>query len=319
MVRLGPAIAAFALVCAAQVSRADEKPWAVGVSADDQKAALALYQQGNSYFAQDDYAHALDEYEQALLRWKHPAIYYNAAVCAINVDRPVEAYKDLQEALKYGPEPIGAEHYSQGKTDLKLLADKVADVEVRVKIPGASVLFDGQPLELGKPMTVRVGTHQIVTTKEGYKPDEQQRDVAPGRVNVIEIVLQPLPKGPQRRLVRRWSKKLPWKIVAGGAAIALVGVPMWALAGNSFGAYDDKISACAGGGTYCSDPAQLQAAAHLHRTALVERDLGSVAFIAGGAAIAAGLGLALLNQPHLEAIQPVVAPGRVGMVISGHW
>lgn len=319
---MGPRLVLVALVVAiasaAGVARAESpKPWAVGVSAADQKAALALYQQGNGYFAQDDYAHALDQYEQALGRWKHPAIYYNAAVCAINLDRPVEAYQDLEEALKYGAAPIGDEHYKQGKTYQILLADKVADIEVHVAVPGTSVHFDGAPLEVGKPLTVRVGPHHIVATRDGYQPTEEQRTVAPGKVNVIEIVLQPLPA--PHRLVRRWPKRMPWEVVAGGAVIALVGVPMWAWSSNRFAAYDRTITSCAGGGTYCVDPVALHTAADERHRGGIDRDIGAAAFVAGGAVIAAGLGLALLNQPHLEHLQPAIAPGRIGLVISARW
>lgn len=311
---------AVAVVSAAGVARADApKPWAAGVSAADQKAALALYQQGNGYFAQDDYAHALDEYEQALTRWKHPAIYYNAAVCAINLDRPVEAYQDLQQALKYGAEPIGDEHFKQGKTYQMLLADKIADVEVRVGVPNASVHLDGAPLEVGKPLTVRVGTHHIVATRDGYQPAEVERNVAPGKVNVIEIVLQPLPRATTHRLVRRWPKQVPWEVVAGGAVVALVGAPMWAWSSNRFAAYDRTITSCAGGGTYCADPGALHAAADERHRGTIDRDVGAAAFIAGGAVIAAGLGLVLLDQPHLEHVQPAIAPGRIGLVISARW
>src|SRR5690606_31593180 len=53
------------------------KPWAAGVSAEDQAKALELYRQGNELFEQARYLDALAKYEVALAAWDHPSIRYN--------------------------------------------------------------------------------------------------------------------------------------------------------------------------------------------------------------------------------------------------
>ena len=51
-----------ALIFGSRVATADDKPWAVGVSKADQDAALALYKEGNEFFAQDKFKDALEKY-----------------------------------------------------------------------------------------------------------------------------------------------------------------------------------------------------------------------------------------------------------------
>jgi tetratricopeptide (TPR) repeat protein len=84
-----------ALILGSHAAVADDKPWEAGVPAAKQDAALALYKEGNAFFAQDQFKEALEKYVQALQIWDHPAIRYNAAVCNINLDRPLDAYEDL--------------------------------------------------------------------------------------------------------------------------------------------------------------------------------------------------------------------------------
>ena len=93
---------------AAPAARAgDDKPWAAGVSAENQKAALDLYNDGAKAFGDADYKDALATYTRALALWDHPAIRYNIAVCLINLDRPVEALDNLEHAMRFGAAPLG--------------------------------------------------------------------------------------------------------------------------------------------------------------------------------------------------------------------
>ena len=73
-----------ALIFGGRAAIADDKPWAAGVSDADQSAALALYKEGNAFFAQSQFKEALEKFVQALKIWDHPAIRYNAAVCLIS-------------------------------------------------------------------------------------------------------------------------------------------------------------------------------------------------------------------------------------------
>src|ERR1700704_3159630 len=95
------------LLCGSAVADSADKPWAAGVTPAAQHTALDLYQAGNTYFEQAQYKDALVKYELALQSWDHPQIHYNAAVCLINLDRPVEAYDHLLAAMRFGLAPLG--------------------------------------------------------------------------------------------------------------------------------------------------------------------------------------------------------------------
>src|SRR5262245_48307466 len=73
----------------------ETRPWAVGVAPEAQSAALQLFKQGNSLFAESQHAAALAKYREALKVWDHPAIRYNAAVALVNLDQPLLAYENL--------------------------------------------------------------------------------------------------------------------------------------------------------------------------------------------------------------------------------
>src|SRR6185312_506210 len=96
---------AMAIAVAPSVARADDQPWAVGVS-DAQKAqAQKILEEGNQLFLKKDYAQALDKYKAAVAVWDHPAIRFNIVRCLIQLDRPVDASDNLALALKYGAAP----------------------------------------------------------------------------------------------------------------------------------------------------------------------------------------------------------------------
>jgi len=310
---------AVALVLAGSARADKPKPWAEGVSAENQKKALALYDAGNKLFGDDNYKDALAQYEQALAFWKHPAVYYNAAVCLLNLDRPVEAYDDFTEAMKYGADPIGADHFNQAKNYLKALSGQVASLEVRSKYENGDVQLDGGPLLHGAgdvTRRVRAGSHQIVATADNYKPQTETVVVDPKKVNVVVIELQPLPAA--KRFVRRWPVWKPWAIAGAGAVLAGVG------GGATFIAYenvqnnnnfrnacinDASNNYCAGYGTSSS------AADH----AKYEFPAGIAALSVGGALLVTGAVMFYLNQGHMTAVTPTFDGEHAGLVISGRW
>jgi hypothetical protein len=311
------------LACALRVAHADPvKPWAVGVDADKQRQALALYDKGNGEFTEDHYKEALAQYEQALAVWDHPAIRYNAAVCLINLDRPVEAYENFAGAIHYGADPIGAEHFAQAKTYMKALAGQVAEVEVTSKEPGAEVRLDGQPLlsDAGTATRrVRAGEHQIVASKPRYETKSEKVDLEPisrtaGKPNVIVIELHLLPS--TRRLVRRWPVWQPWTIAAGGAALAGAGAGLTWLALSNRDGYQAWLDKCKLTAPYCAGQS---ASSSAYDHAKIEYPIGLGALSLGGAALVAGAVMIYLNQGHMVSVEPSVGTEHASLTLVGRW
>jgi hypothetical protein len=299
-----------------EIARADNEPWKAGVPADKQEAALALYKEGNEYFNKQQFKEALEKYAQALAIWDHPAIRYNAAVCLINLDKPVEAYEDLEAALRYGDLPLGDDIYKAGLNYQKLLAGRIAEVDVRTKIPDTKVTLDGQPVLDSSGTTARhvlSGDHQIVAEKPGYQTETKPIRVNGGDRVTIVIDLHPLEH--QRELHRRFPKWVPWTVLGAGGVIALAGVPLLLGANSAFDRYDNGVSTSCKAGC---PPAPLPSAyANDLSHGKLLRSLGYSAFGVGGALIASTFALMAINQPRL--IAPMVGGDSVGLVLAGSW
>ncbi len=311
-----------ALMIATSVAHADDKPWAAGVPEDKQHDALALYRDGNKLFEQDQFKDALPKYVAALALWDHPAIHYNAAVCLINLDRPVEAYEHLQAALRFGVAPLGDKLYKDALNYVKVLGGQIAPLAVSCAQPDAKVTLDGTDL-LACPASVEKNVlaredHQLVAVKRGYQTETRTIRLEPGKKTTLVIELKPL--AAQRKLVRRWNRWLPWTVFVGGSALAVVGVSTWIASNHLWTESNNWIDA------NCQQPCTAQqvqmAVGSVQDRAKRDELVGPAATIGGGALSAIGFTLIVMNQPHFEhapAVTPSIGPDHVGVTISGRW
>jgi tetratricopeptide (TPR) repeat protein len=303
-------IAAFA----APAARADgdEKPWAAGVTPENQKAAIDLYNEGAKAFADGDYKDAIATYTRGLALWDHPALRYNIAVCLINLDRPVEALDNLERAMRFGPAPLGPDLWRQAQLNQKLLAARVAEIQVEAE-PGASVSLDGKPLD-GPSQRVLTGDHQIVVEKPKYQTETRAIRLNPGDHVTIKIELKPVAVA--RTLHRRWSRWLPWSVLGGGVVVAAIGAPVYLAASSSLDKYDAAVGTDCPHGCIEGTPAaqrvmDLKSHADSQETAAISL------FVAGGAIAATGFVMVILNQPRL--VTPVIGTDHVGLAIAGRF
>ncbi len=314
-------LVALALLCG--LARADDKPWATGVSEENQKRAFELYADGNGYFEHDRYKEALEKYDQAIKVWDHPAIRYNAAVCLINLERWIDAYAYLTAAMRFGEAPLGHEVYRQAQMHMKAVGNQVAELQVKCDEPGATVRLDGDVLFTAPSSATRQvltrDPHQIVAEKQGYQTETRAIRLEPGHPTVLVLELRPLLA--RRSLERRWDRWKPYAVMAGGAAIALVGVGFAAAASSGFDKYDkqaaDNYSAWMG--TDMSMP-PVAPDRSVHDHAVRDANLAYGALAIGGAVAVIGFVMVLLNQPHLGAtIAPSIGREHAGAVIEVAW
>ena len=304
------------LVLLAGIARADDKPWAAGVSAADQKQALALYNQGNEQFASDAFLEALATYEQALAVWDHPSIHYNAAVCLIHLDRLVEAYAHLTQAMKYGAAPLGPALWKEAQSYDKLLARQLGELEVSCDEPGAELTLDGKPLFTAPGTATRrvlTGDHQIVATKSPtHLTETRMVTVTSGDTTRVAITLRT--REPARRLVRRWDAWKPWAVVVTGGVVAATGAGLYAWTAGDYDALDADIRDAQMAGMQLLD-------AEDRRDALDRRSILTYGtLVAGAATLATGFVLVVANQPRLApAVTPQLGREQVGLAISGRW
>jgi hypothetical protein len=300
------------------------RPWAENVSEEAQKKAMSLFDAGNKLFEESQHAAALAEYREALKTWDHPAIRYNAAVALINLDQPLAAYENLELALRYGDAPLAPETYQQALTYRKLLRGQLAELKVACAEPGAEVTLDGAQLFVAPGEATRwvmPGAHQLIAGKAGFLAETRALTLVGGRSSVERLVLEEI-QPPTMKPVRRWRAWKPWAVVGGGALLALVGVPLILDARSNFNSYDAMVTAACGNG--CPPGTLPQSALDAHDTARIENIVAVSLFSVGGALIAGGVALVVLNQSHLVPVEdrppaivaPLLGPGLVGLSVG---
>jgi hypothetical protein len=322
----GPADAASPVEAAEKNASADrsDRPWAKGVPDEAQKKALTLFDEGNTLFENSDHAAALGKYREALSVWDHPAIRYNVAVTLINLDQPLAAHDNLELSLRYGAAPFDAETYQQALTYRKLLRGQLAELRVRCGESGADVALDGATLFVAPGEASRwvlPGLHQLVARKPGFLSETRSLSLLPGKPAEETLALQDIGTLPTR-MVRRWPVWKPWAVVGGGALLAAVAVPILLDAKSNVDAYDAGVrSSCPSG---CQTGTLQQAVLDARSRAHVEDVVAISLLSVGGAVVASGVALAILNLPHAvpadegtrTAVAPIVGLGQFGVAIA---
>jgi len=312
-VKLAAVLLAIAL--AGGRAQADDKPWAAGVSEQDQAAALAMYRDGNTEFEGSRYAQALAKYREAVKHWDHPAIRFNMAVALINLDQPLEAYESLERAMKFGADPLGAEGFAQAVTYKKLLDGQLTHLRVTCDSDGAEVTLDGKPFLKCKGEAARMlvpGEHQVVASKQGYQTETAALVLVPGKEHVHVVHLAPV----ATKLVRRWSANRPWIVVGIGAGAALLGGVFELQSRSDYDAFDKYVMTACPAGCGPTMPVDMGQKSKAH----IENIAGVSLLAAGGLTAVAGLVGVYLNipRPVLEHA-PVVMPTGGGATATMEW
>jgi len=315
-------VVAVGLATAARAAPAP-KPWAAGVSDAEQTAAFAIYKQANAEFEEARYAQALAMYREAIKHWDHPSIRFNMVVCLVNLDQPLEAIDDLESALKYGADPLGAAVYEQGLTYKKLLLAQLAKLEVASKEPNATITLDGTALFTAPGSIAKLvlpGNHQIVATKPGFLTTTVPLVLVGGRRTVANVVLSRLEP---TTIVHRWSVWKPWAIAGGGAVLAIAGAYLEYRSYENYQSYNagfgQQCATGCGGPTQPPIPAELDATRH---RAALQNGAAISMFVVGGLALAAGSIGVYLNQPRALTeknltLTPVIGTRGASLVLGG--
>ncbi len=326
-------LAVLCAVLGGGVARADEpagdaeRPWAAGVSAEDQEAALALFRDGNDAFAHTDYVEAARRYRAALDRWGHPAIHGNLAVTLIQLDDPVGAYDHLEQALAFGDAPFDATQYERLATDRKLVLGQLGRLEVTCDVDGAEVSVDGETVITGIgtiSRVVRAGSYQVVARKANYLTFARQVVALPEQPVVIRVDLVPLDQA--GGLERRWASWKPWAVIGAGAAVLALGVGYQLAAQRTADDFEAEIArSCPSG---CPIDQLPPPVLDLEDRATRQNRIGVSAMITGAAALIAGGVMVYANQPHRVRLEesgrrvgaaPLLRPGAIGLVLAGRF
>jgi len=295
-------------------------PWNQGVSIEDRQAAKELFLVGNERFRIPLFAKAAEEYAVALAKWKHPAIYFNLALAQLNLGQDLEARESLEQALRYGEEPLGAAQFKEARDRLQELERQLGRIRITCQTPGAEVTLDGVTLFSGPGIQQRWVTakdHEITARNPGYLAEAQRVTVSSGEVQDVELSLITLSEA--TRTSRRWARWKPWSAIAAGAVIAAGAGGLHAFSYKNFKGYDERFQEqpCAEGAPSPGCSEEDLGPALNTRLSLARRQqaLAVKSYIAGGSVIAAGIALLYLNQPRqVERRFPSSASRRIAVV-----
>ena len=317
----------------AQTPPAGARPWAEGVTPEDQRTALQLFNEGNQFLRDSIFPKAAEKYREALKHWNHPAIHYNLALALVNLDQPIEMYRELEEAMKYGPAPIDEDKFDRAK-GLKILVERqLANVEYTIDIPGAILSFDGRDVFTGPgtwKQLITAGEHTVIARAEGYVTNQFQTKIAGGEVakRTIELLTESEALV-ETRLMPGW---VPITVSLVGVGILGGGFALHQSAKNQLADYDAGIRACAavdptGGCT--TPPAGLF---DQKTSAETKQTIAIGTYALGGVALATGVTLFILNRPRLVprdpkagqvdegvSLTPVISPSLTGLAASGRF
>jgi hypothetical protein len=319
----------------------DSRPWAAGVTPENQRYALRKFQEGNVQLNDGLFPAAVKLYRDALSKWEHPAIYYNLALALLNLDQPIEVYESLQKAIKFGDAPLEKDKFEHAKEYMLLVEKQIATVDISCSKPGAKISVDGKEVFTVDPAgkvghyvgRVKIGKHTFVAEKPGYNAQVDAPFIGPGETYRLELTLYTAEE--LTRYKRRWDKKwVPFAVIGGGVALGLAGVFLHVSANGSYDDYDAAVAKCnaeAGSGG-CMNTGEV---ADMRKSGDTKTTLGYVGYGLAGAAVVTGVVLLYLNRQASYqitadeyrkelrekesgvSITPVVAPGLAGAMLTG--
>lgn len=313
-----------ALLLAASVVHADDKPWVTGVSDEAKATAKRLLDQGNAKFVERDYVGALEKFSDAIAAWDHPAIRFNIVRCLIQLDRVIDASENLTLALKYGAAPLEEAVYNEALAYQKLLANEVATIRVTCTQRGVAISLDGEAL-LSCPgeqqRRVKPGRHQLVGAKAGFLTKTQEVFVVGGAEETASLTLAPYERS--GKVVHRWPTWVPWLVVGAGLTVTGIGGLIEYQSFQTMDGYDRAlVTACFDTGCNEAHPLPPSIAAQKGRAELQNRiAIGVMA--TGVATVVTGGVLLYLNRGRTvypaERIDVTPTQGGAAVSFSGRF
>lgn len=303
---------------------AGPRPWAEGVTAEQQEAARVLFEEGNALLRESLFPQAVKKYREALEHWDHPGIHFNLSLALLNLDQPIAVYRSLEKAMQYGVGPLDQEKLERAQRYFDLVAEQLGTVEIVCNEPQAKVTLDGKPVLTGpgsyKELVI-VGEHQVVASKPGYINKNVDFVIESKEQERLDIVLFSVDEMTVSK--RRWPVWMPWAVVGAGAAVLATGGALHSQSSSSFATFDKSFDErCMNGG--CND-SEVPDLTNKLNSAERQQQIAVTSYIIGSAAVVGGLVLVFVNRPEVfrrdvEAgtereltIVPVIAPDSAGV------
>lgn len=220
-----------------------DKPWVVGVSDADKKRVRWLVARAYKLHEQFLFEGAADLYEQAIKHWAHPAIHLSLATLYSKKSELRKAHHHLQQAVRFGAEPLEEGEYQRAQDELQRLRELLSELTISCTQEGAIWLDDrfwlacpGERSEVLQP-----GVYRLQTEQSDHVGLQQELALLPGRR--VEVVPEPIRLDALYVTRRRGQRWLPWTVLGAGAAAGLLSAALFWDANRNIAAGDAVIEA----------------------------------------------------------------------------
>jgi hypothetical protein len=312
----------------AGLDASQDKPWASGVSEEQQDTAERLFIEGNELFLESRFKEAAQKYRESLAQWDHPTTHYNYALTMVNLDDPLAAYKHLRETFKFGGAPLAARFQQEAARHLKTASRQVTELVVLCQEPGARVTLDGIEILVAPNEHHAVllpGKHTVSVTKPGYVPRNYQLTLVPGEpVRLVARIYDERTLTESKRPLPFW---LPVAVTGLGATMVGAGVIMGLQSNRLLSRLDDEVKndpGCIDGCRLSNERQSLQDDGKSFKT------WAAVSIITGSATVVGGSAWIWFNRKRVRvdtpeeyerrlSIAPVVGSNVLGAMATGQF
>lgn len=309
---------------------------------DDTALAEALFQEGRRLFKKASYEEACPKFEESYRIVPKLGTLLNLATCHDKVGKTGSAWGEYTKAVTLAKEAGEQERVAYARDKLDELEPRLSRLVIEVPEPvaGIEVLIDEKAIGRAAwrtPIPLDPGDHEIVAQAEGHLPWSRSISIAaePGTITVNVPALQAGEQAPAPTPVPSGQDEANEQDAAGdsgtsGLAIAgwvvggigLVGVGVGSYFGvNTFMKQGDSDDHCEG--TLCD-----QQGVDLRDEARTSATISTITFALGGAALAAGVTMLIIDavsdddEPAASAsvrVAPVLGGGTYGATMGVTW
>ena len=313
-----PIIACLLVVTASAAPALAEQEPSAATDQAKLEQANRLFGEGNQLLGDLRLARAAEKYRQALELFDHPVIRFNLAKALVGLDKPLEAYREADLALRADKTWMGSDDKTREENyqNIRKLRD-----ELRAQL--GSVVFASAP----SGSTVTVGNDDVDISKSEPKillPGSHEVEIEARRHRSFTQIIQ-LRAGEDLTLTlrsqRRMARWKPWAVLGGGVVLTALGGFLYFDARSS---RDDlrsqTLADCST--VECRDDTA-SALTSEWTTIQVEAWLGRGSLVVGTAGVLAGITLLYLNSQRSFtmtatrtklSITPVISPELTGIV-----
>lgn len=171
---------------------AEEKPAQPSTTKEEHQKAALLKEKADDLFRARHYLDAITVYEQAYDVYADPRILYNKGRALEALGMYGEAYATLRQFQREAPSEL-KDRLTGLAGLLEALRDRVGELQVRVNVPGAEIMWGRQVIgssPLREPILVNSGKKRLRVVKDGYFAYESEVDLAGGGSATLQVILE---------------------------------------------------------------------------------------------------------------------------------